>query len=82
MTSYSVRVFGSIWSYQKQTFGWQTCAVHATGAKIELLGGLGGMFPWEIFKIVLSEMQFPALVGLELVNGESLLRHQKLLTKN
>ena len=45
-------------------------------------GGLGGMFPWELFKIVLSKMQFPAFPGLELVNGESLLRHQKLLTKN
>ena len=82
MTSYSVRVFGSIWRYRIQKFGWQTCAVYATGAKIELLGGLGGMFPWEIFKIVLSKMQFPAFPGLELVNRESLLRHQKLLTKN
>ena len=43
---------------------------------------MGGMFPWEIYKIVLSKMQFPAFPGLELVNGESLLRHQKLLTKN
>lgn len=40
------------------------------------------MFRWEMFKIVLSKMQFPVFPGLDLVNRESLLRHQKLLSKN
>ena len=68
--------------YWIQKFSWQTCTVHAAGANIELLGRLGGMFPGEIFKIVFSKMQFPAFPGLDLVNHESLLRHQKLLAKN
>ena len=58
MTSYSVRVFGSIWRYRIQKFGWQNCTVHATGAKIELLGGLGACSPGKFLKLYSLKCNF------------------------
>ena len=40
-----------------------------------------GILPCEIFKIGVSEIQFPMLAGLQLVNQEGLLKHLKMLTK-
>ena len=73
------RVFGSIWKYRMQWFSWRTCTVRAAGANVEcrrheLPGGSEAMPPWEICKIGLSKMQFPAFPGPELGNLEGLLR--------
>ena len=76
------RVFGSIWKYRMQWFSWRTCTVRAAGANVEcrrheLPGGSEAMPPWEICKIGLSKMQFPAFPGPELGNLEGLLRPWK-----
>ena len=61
-----IRVFGSIWKYRMQWFSWRPEA--RTPKRVQ------GLVPWEVCKIELSKMQFPAFPGPELGNLEGLLR--------
>ena len=41
-------------------------------------GGPGACFPWKVFNIGLSKMQFPVFPGPELINWEGLLRQRNI----
>ena len=64
-----------------QRFSWRTSTVRAAGANVKCwrnkpIGEFGAFSSGKFFKLIkLSEMQFPAFPGPELVNREGLLKH-------